>query len=285
MLKIENTDKHYPIRYTFTKGAHKNESYKAIPQICKGPICVCNLVKLTLIPDNKNRRLTDQNIEYNVSLDINSKTVSSETKGVINFNFAKALTDDFAEQDWNEIISIYHFFKTYSTENTDLTTLDVTFPDDVIKDESVLISYKEIFPYSTPIFLNINQFTLWVDEQYCVNPKCNCNDVHLTFVPFLKNDTVADKKLKHICIILNLDDNKWKIENRGHAKISAHKIMTALFEHINPDELFKKHHKTLRLLYIKFRNKQKKFQGTGRNDPCPCGSGKKYKKCCLLKGR
>jgi len=22
----------------------------------------------------------------------------------------------------------------------------------------------------------------------------------------------------------------------------------------------------------------------GRNNPCPCGSGKKYKKCCLLKG-
>jgi len=22
--------------------------------------------------------------------------------------------------------------------------------------------------------------------------------------------------------------------------------------------------------------------GTGRNEPCPCGSGRKYKKCCLL---
>jgi uncharacterized protein YchJ len=22
---------------------------------------------------------------------------------------------------------------------------------------------------------------------------------------------------------------------------------------------------------------------TGPNDPCPCGSGKKYKKCCMLK--
>jgi len=22
----------------------------------------------------------------------------------------------------------------------------------------------------------------------------------------------------------------------------------------------------------------------GRNDPCPCGSGKKFKKCCLGKG-
>jgi uncharacterized protein YecA (UPF0149 family) len=23
----------------------------------------------------------------------------------------------------------------------------------------------------------------------------------------------------------------------------------------------------------------------GRNDICPCGSGKKFKKCCLFKGR
>lgn len=23
----------------------------------------------------------------------------------------------------------------------------------------------------------------------------------------------------------------------------------------------------------------------GRNDPCPCGSGKKYKQCCLIKSQ
>jgi uncharacterized protein YecA (UPF0149 family) len=23
----------------------------------------------------------------------------------------------------------------------------------------------------------------------------------------------------------------------------------------------------------------------GRNDPCPCGSGKRFKRCCLRKGR
>jgi preprotein translocase subunit SecA len=22
------------------------------------------------------------------------------------------------------------------------------------------------------------------------------------------------------------------------------------------------------------------FRNVGRNDPCPCGSGKKYKRCC-----
>ncbi|MDI6731986.1 MAG: SEC-C metal-binding domain-containing protein, partial [Candidatus Margulisbacteria bacterium] len=26
-----------------------------------------------------------------------------------------------------------------------------------------------------------------------------------------------------------------------------------------------------------------KVTGLSRNDPCPCGSGKKYKKCCMLK--
>jgi hypothetical protein len=27
------------------------------------------------------------------------------------------------------------------------------------------------------------------------------------------------------------------------------------------------------------------FKGVGRNDPCPCGSGKKFKKCCLASVR
>ena len=27
---------------------------------------------------------------------------------------------------------------------------------------------------------------------------------------------------------------------------------------------------------------ENKFRDVGRNDPCPCGSGKKFKKCCLV---
>ncbi|WP_236781864.1 MULTISPECIES: SEC-C metal-binding domain-containing protein [Aneurinibacillus] len=32
------------------------------------------------------------------------------------------------------------------------------------------------------------------------------------------------------------------------------------------------------------KSKRKKTTKLGRNDLCPCGSGKKYKKCCLEKG-
>jgi uncharacterized protein YecA (UPF0149 family) len=29
------------------------------------------------------------------------------------------------------------------------------------------------------------------------------------------------------------------------------------------------------------RSARNPLKNVGRNDPCPCGSGKKYKKCCL----
>lgn len=31
--------------------------------------------------------------------------------------------------------------------------------------------------------------------------------------------------------------------------------------------------------------RQKRFEGVGRNQPCPCGSGRKLKRCCLRKVR
>ncbi len=34
---------------------------------------------------------------------------------------------------------------------------------------------------------------------------------------------------------------------------------------------------------VKKKPQKRKFQKVGRNDPCPCGSGKKYKKCCWAK--
>lgn len=43
----------------------------------------------------------------------------------------------------------------------------------------------------------------------------------------------------------------------------------------SPDEMESTGHG--RIVPVDFANRKK----AGRNDPCPCGSGKKYKKCCL----
>lgn len=39
-------------------------------------------------------------------------------------------------------------------------------------------------------------------------------------------------------------------------------------------------HEKIGNLFIAWRSKEYKPPKVGRNDPCPCGSGKKYKKCC-----
>ena len=38
-----------------------------------------------------------------------------------------------------------------------------------------------------------------------------------------------------------------------------------------------------RISYPESKTPEKKMKKIGRNDPCPCGSGKKYKKCCMKK--
>jgi hypothetical protein len=48
--------------------------------------------------------------------------------------------------------------------------------------------------------------------------------------------------------------------------------------HDDPDELAD--HPERRMASVPASNP---FKGVGRNDPCPCGSGKKFKKCCLNK--
>lgn len=44
---------------------------------------------------------------------------------------------------------------------------------------------------------------------------------------------------------------------------------------------FEKHHIPYEYPPLKLVNNKKKI---GRNEPCPCNSGKKFKKCCLGKG-
>ena len=50
-----------------------------------------------------------------------------------------------------------------------------------------------------------------------------------------------------------------------------------LFEHIEPHlEPIKE-----KVLEIRRQNQPRiNYPGVGRNDPCPCGSGLKYKRCC-----
>ena len=45
--------------------------------------------------------------------------------------------------------------------------------------------------------------------------------------------------------------------------------------------VLKEHSGFLRRIWVRLTSKARRTaRKTGRNDPCPCGSGKKYKRCC-----
>jgi len=61
-------------------------------------------------------------------------------------------------------------------------------------------------------------------------------------------------------------------------KKEGNKIFRNFFENLNSN-----FSKMLMSLKVMERAPQILSKKPGRNDPCPCGSGKKYKKCCWPK--
>ena len=67
------------------------------------------------------------------------------------------------------------------------------------------------------------------------------------------------------------------------------RILSAVFRHVDfPMKLmaglYRRNRPSAEVTLILAREEarwQALFAQTGRNQPCPCGSGKKYKKCCL----
>jgi uncharacterized protein len=80
---------------------------------------------------------------------------------------------------------------------------------------------------------------------------------------------------------------RWLADEQGVARL---RVMSALAGESDdpPSDEWKKAERArlggyVSELFAHFRPKQKPVEAApriGRNDPCPCGSGKKYKKCC-----
>jgi hypothetical protein len=73
-----------------------------------------------------------------------------------------------------------------------------------------------------------------------------------------------EKQMQEFINLIMLAKNNMRLwENKGYTPSELHKILSKRDKDV-----------------IKFTKLQK--QKIGRNEPCPCGSGKKYKKCCAI---
>lgn len=128
--------------------------------------------------------------------------------------------------------------------------------------------YKELLNYVTQHFFNGDKYLaeILVED---VQGDCQYGfSLQSVFEKFNRRDVVFEdeEQIKIVMkLIMNLANNTRIWENNGHT----------------PNEIFEMKEKP-KLRPVQeggILNKKK----IGRNDPCPCGSGKKYKKCCLGK--
>jgi hypothetical protein len=153
-----------------------------------------------------------------------------------------------------------------------------------IPDKEELLKYSDMLYYEKPkqyddlikyaeknLFPNDHEKA----EMLCDNMMWKCRDdfrpaeafeLFNTFEVNFKDEKQVNEVLQ---LVMELSNNVRLWENNGHT----------------PQEIFEKFEKpNLRPLPDKpFEFDSVKKEKIGRNAPCPCGSGKKYKKCCLGK--
>ena len=222
-------------------------------------------------------------------MDINTWEVTE--KKVINKTIkAEKMIEEFVvdiDQLKEKLLSHYVSAKEYGKKNY----------IDYISDGTVklfldrkMVSYSEIFggyDLFDKFSFKFNETEMWFfEDQYCSNPKCLCNEAMLTFY---KIDDSKETQEAEFAVRMNLNNFKYDVEFNENEQNQIAEIIKSL-RNSQPEVfgILKRRYKEVKnaskAIIKKFSLKEKKEEQpniqVGRNDPCPCGSGKKYKKCC-----
>lgn len=257
-----------------------NESY------CVNPACSCTDVVLSFIELADDGYLMNE--WFTIRLDMNSWKVTDKKKVSKKIGIDEMIKEFMNDIDKLKDKLLIHAMK--AKEYGRKHYLEYIYDSNVkMLLDGEMVAYAEIFG-SLDFDLLSFELTMgekwFIDDQYCSNPKCQCNDAVLSFIKI--DDSVKTQK-PEFAVRMNLKDFKYVIEYNQCGTEKINEIIKYLRD--KKPELFA----VLRRRYqeIKVASKEviKKFNletmkdsqanvKIGRNDPCPCGSGKKYKRCC-----
>jgi hypothetical protein len=127
-------------------------------------------------------------------------------------------------------------------------------------------------------------------EMYCISPDCRCGEVVISFEGLAPRGTPDPG---HVVVVAPSGEVRAVPHKRGEHRLAE---LWAAFRHRHPSHMarFARRYAAVRMLGARIvqpasvakklvSKPQIKSQPpikAGRNDSCPCGSGRKYKKCC-----
>jgi hypothetical protein len=148
-----------------------------------------------------------------------------------------------------------------------------------------LFGWRETHPEERRDLFLDEGIVFMADDLYCVNPACACSEIILDFAELFERDRA--RSIGHIRVALpDLQVIEWKSPQENRAIVER---LWAAFRqrHLHAAERLgtrKQRMSELGRARLDAGAPMKPLKvGTariGRNDPCPCGSGQKYKRCC-----
>ncbi len=281
----------------FVKARGASISYGAAFRVCATPRCPCLSVCVhcaPLLPDGAASPgplrwfwvdVWKRAVEMTAELKADPETLS----------LAEIIGASLTERAWEELHRWFWTAKIQVIEAADVAKIDLTnLPD---AEDGLMIPFVKVFPLGLSLHCTFENGCWAADEQYCVHPGCDCAQAVLSFLK------LKDATGRKITSLRNVPALRYNYRSQatqelavGRAGLPTTEMLLVALKSAYPNlnRRLKLHHRIMQSLYTRHYLTQAKSQlqsalsaplpatseKVGRNDPCPCGSGKKFKKCC-----
>jgi len=261
--------------------------------VCSDPCCDCTDVRFYCVPDSPaGQEGTVRQNPWVFALDAAKRRISDlrrEDAHTSSGQLARAMVRELTSQDWDALWQHLVGVKRAQAEHGDLDTFSPAFRNEMFAGDGTMVTYREIFPFDEGFPCATDQVEWRVDDHHCVNPRCSCCRPVLSF---LRVSRGAGRRTAREVAAADYDYTSATFEATMVPAADAPPLgeLVGLLRHAHADldRRLEQRHKRLRALFKRAMERRKKDppappalrRKAGRNDPCPCGSGKKFKRCC-----
>jgi hypothetical protein len=152
------------------------------------------------------------------------------------------------------------------------------------REPGAMMPYVQLLPADWDLYLQHDRKTYWAIDHHCLSPTCSCAEI------VVEIHDVAAPKAEFIGEV-RLDLRTRRAQPKASTPLAG-RIFTRLWARCR-DELLRRHHEVRDLVRRTAERKAPALSsgpapsraGVPRNAPCPCGSGRKYKRCCAERDR
>lgn len=276
---------------------------------CSNPECDCFEVILTFEEISEGAKRLTSPIEFSVCMDLDDWTERHATDRPP--HIAKWVREFIRDCPAIRRTGYQASHREQRAKNKLLYDFRVD-PDAVL--DGLLVSYPKVlssgqpkttFTYTYDLEYQGRQFA--VEDLYCVNPRCACRSVKLQFYEMTRKAD-GEKRIRSLFMGEYTFTGQLQVFEQGDCGRALSRALLDCWLAAYPDEIdiFEGRYDEMKaigqrsldsapdrggrflrptnnfedLSHIAVDDHEHATPRAGRNDPCPCGSGRKFKKCC-----